>query len=156
MNRRNFVRTAASLFPAAGWLKQQAHSNSNFEISKAAPHSGCRTLDVRGIMAMYDLPDPRPKSIWHNYQDFFMFDARKGRRYDGDFWDHSRWDHYLSLWSREGYNAIFWYGPNELMTEIRYWCDLKNFPKPEKFLPTSAKRLSVRLNGFFAGPKSWA
>ena len=153
MNRRNFVRTAASLFPAAGWLKQQAHSDSNFEISKPAPHSGCRTLDVRGIMAMYDLPDARPKSIWHNYQDFFMFDARKGRRYDGDFWDHSRWDHYLSLWSREGYNAIFWYGPNELMTGDQVLVRFKEFPEAREIPADLSEKIIGQIKWLFRRAK---
>src|SRR5580700_11565930 len=108
MNRRNFVQAAAGLFPM-GWFANSSRPTEQPEISEHSRPEPLKLLDIRGVMAMYDLPDPRPKSIWHSYQDFFLFDARKDRRYDGDFWDQERWNRYLSLWSQEGYNTVFWY-----------------------------------------------
>jgi hypothetical protein len=154
MNRRNFVQAAASLFPAAGWLKQLGKTKTNLQISRAAPpHSGYGALDVRGIMAMYDLPDARPKSIWHNDQDYFMFDARKDRRYDGDFWDRSRWDHYLTLWSSEGYNAVFWYGPNELMTGDQVLVRFKEFPEAREIPDDLSEKIIGQVKWLFRRAK---
>ena len=105
-------------------------------------------------MAMYDLPDPRPESIWHNYQDFFFFDARKGHRYDGDFWDRDRWDGYLTLWSREGYNAVFWYGPNELMTGDQVLVRFAEFPEAREIPVEQSERIIAQMKWLFHRARS--
>src|SRR6185369_4541665 len=120
---------------------------------KAACSDPGKIIDVRGIVAMYDLPDPRPKSIWHTYQDFFMFDARKDHRYDGDFWDRERWNKYLSLWSKEGYNAIFWYGPNELMTGDQVLASFKEFPEARELPVEQSDKIIAQVKWLFRRAK---
>lgn len=51
-----------------------------------------RTLDFRGILAVYGHP-------------------RRG--VDSNFWDCARWADRLRGWGGEGYNAVVWLGPNE-------------------------------------------
>ena len=149
INRRNFVQRAAGLLPF-GWLTDVAFATSTKTKTSAPPDSErSNSLDVRGIVAMYDLPDARPKSIWHNYQDFFLFDARKDRRYDGDFWDRDRWNKYLTLWSKEGYNAVFWYGPNELMTGDQVLVGFKEFPEAREIPPEQSAKIIDQMKWLF-------
>jgi hypothetical protein len=129
-----------------GWFANSQPTKPPQISELSRPELG-KLLDIRGVMAMYDLPDPRPKSIWHNYQDFFLFDARKDRRYDGDFWDQERWNKYLSLWSQEGYNAVFWYGPNELMTGDQILVNFNEFPE--------AREISAEQSAKIIGQVKW-
>jgi hypothetical protein len=156
MNRRKFVTQAASLLPAGLASGLNVHStpeSPSQSISPATRLAQSGSLEIRGIMAMYSLPDPRPQSIWHNYEDFFSFDPRKDHRYDGDFWDKERWDHYLRLWSGEGYNAVFWYGPNELMTGDQVLVRFQEFPEARELAPADSARIIAQVKWLFRHAK---
>src|SRR5580704_2995405 len=151
MNRRKFVRGASGLFPMA-WLVNRVSGVSNPQISAGSSPEQSKSLDVRGIVAIYDLPDPRPKSTWHNGY-FSFFDPRKDHRYDGDFWDQERWDKYFSLWSREGYNTVFWYGPNELMTGDQMLVRFKEFPEAREIPAEQSEKIIGQVKWLFRRAK---
>jgi hypothetical protein len=147
VNRRNFVRAAAGLFPT-GWLANRVSAVSNTQINEASRTEQSKSFDVRGIVAIYDLPDPRPKSTWHSGY-FSLFDARKDHRYDGDFWDRERWDKYFTLWSREGYNTVFWYGPNELMTGDQMLVRFNEFPEARELSGEQSEKIIGQVKWLF-------
>jgi hypothetical protein len=148
LNRRNFLRGTAGLLPM-NWLSNKPHAAISDQISPATRPEPGRILDIRGMVAIYYLPDPRPKSTWHSNYFSGMFDARADHRYDGGFWDRDRWDHYLSLWSSEGYNAVFWYGPNELMTGDQMLIRLHAFPEGREIPEEQSEKIIAQFKWLF-------
>jgi hypothetical protein len=151
MNRRKFFRGAAALFPM-GWLTNGVSVASNSQSSAVSRPGPVKSLDVRGIVAIYDLPDPRPKSTWHSGY-FSFFDPQKDHRYDGDFWDRDRWNKYLSLWSGEGYNTVFWYGPNELMTGDQMLVRFQEFPEAREIPADQSEKIIAQVKWLFRRAK---
>jgi hypothetical protein len=155
MNRRSFVQGASSLLPVS-WFVNALGTGSKSQTSQAleasAPKQG-GSLEVRGILAMYDLPGRPPNPVWHIYQDFFSFDARKDHRYDGDFWDKGRWEKYLQLWSQEGYNAVWWYGRNELMTGDQLYVSFREFPEAREISAEESDKCIQQVKWLFRRAK---
>lgn len=156
MHRRTFVGWAGGIL-APGLLSSSASKAPRVvpgpsEGSGRSPaESG--TLDIRGIMALHDFPKPSPGSIWNWYQDLFSFDARKNRRYDGPFWDKDNWEKYLTLWSREGYNTVFWMGPNELMSGDQLLVRFEEFPEARQLTPEESERTIAHVKWLFRRAK---
>jgi hypothetical protein len=151
MNRRSFSQGAACLLPMS-WLAKNLRA-SEVETRKPKTETAFTKqngiLDVRGILAMYDLPGRPPNPVWHIYQDFFSFDARKDHRYDGDFWDKERWEKYLTLWSQEGYNTIWWYGRNELMTGDHLFVRFSEFPEAREISAELSEKCIQQVKWLF-------
>ncbi|MBI4553153.1 MAG: hypothetical protein HY710_12890 [Candidatus Latescibacteria bacterium] len=89
-----------------------------------------RTLPFRAMLAGYPNPE------------------------DPTFWNKKYWNDTLVLWSGEGYNAVIWYGPNELTNGQHVLLRHAAFPEARELTPEETERRIAQMEWLFHRAKA--
>lgn len=95
------------------------------DASDGDPGQSSRLLPFRAMLAGY--PGPEDKT----------------------FWDEEYWSEKLVGWSSEGYNAVVWYGPNELTNGQHMLIRHAEFPEARELPLEEVERRVAHLNWLF-------
>lgn len=70
------------------------------------------------------------------------------------FWNKDYWNDTLVLWSGEGYNAVIWYGPNELTNGQHVLIRHAEFPEARELTPEEIERRIAQMGWLFHRAKA--
>jgi hypothetical protein len=68
---------------------------------------------------------------------------------DKEFWNKELWNNKLAGWRREGYNAVIWYGPNELTSGEHLLIRHIQFPEARELPPKENERTITQMSWLF-------
>jgi hypothetical protein len=68
---------------------------------------------------------------------------------DKVFWNKDFWNDKLTAWSRDGYNAVVWYGPNELTSGEHLLIRHVKFPEARHLTPEESERRIAQMAWLF-------
>src|SRR5438128_1548465 len=68
---------------------------------------------------------------------------------DKDFWNKELWNGKLAGWRRDGYNALIWYGPNELTSGEHLLIRHVQFPEARELPPEENERRIAQMAWLF-------
>jgi hypothetical protein len=70
-----------------------------------------------------------------------------------DFWDRDVWSQKLAEWSSQGYNAVFWLGPNEFFEGHHLLLRLPEFPEARELSAADNDRIINQMRWLFRQAK---